>query len=197
MQRVLIKVTRIGSIRVDLPRPGPRGIDPSHSSSLPLAHAPPGSLPLARIFTGLQSLPTRLIHLRRPVRICPASRPQRWPPPTTSPSPKLGIDRIALVCTGSSMIGATPELTRLSTTNMARGGSGNGVGGVNEFGCPLATRRFGIVEYENRNLRGSFQVRVLSFRKAHGVVASRFCVLSSSRLHSYSSWYLRFLPRSH
>jgi hypothetical protein len=57
---------------------------------------------------------------------------------------------------------------------------------ANGFGRLFATGRFGIVEYENCNFRGSFQVKKLvSFREAREVgAAACSCVLSSSCLHS-------------
>lgn len=57
--------------------------------------------------------------------------------------------------------------------------------GANGFGRLLATGRFGMVEYENCNFRGSFQVKKFSFCEACEVGATACsCVLISSCLHS-------------
>ena len=84
------------------------------------------------------------------------------------------------------MIGDIPKLARLSTIDMVRGRAGGGVGDANGFGGLLATGRFGMVVYENRNLRGSFQVeKIFSFREVRGVDATPCsCELPSFRLHS-------------
>ena len=101
------------------------------------------------------------------------------------PSPKLSVDPIALTCTGSSAIGDIPKLPRLCCMSAVRGRDGCIVVGANGFGCLLAAGRFGIVEYEKCNLRGSFQVKkVPSFREVRevgGIAFSR--ALSSAGLH--------------
>ena len=85
--------------------------------------------------------------------------------PSNSPSPKLGIDLIALVWAGSSVIGDIPELQRVCCIDMVRVRDGGMTGDAKGFGCLLAAGRFGMVEYENCNLRGSFQVeKILSLR---------------------------------
>jgi len=71
---------------------------------------------------------------------------------------------------------------------MVRDRSGGGVDGANGFGCLLAAGRFGMVEYENCNFRGSFQVKkTFSFREGREARATTgSCVLSSFCLHSPS-----------
>jgi hypothetical protein len=103
---------------------------------------------------------------------------------SNSPSPKLGIDLIALVRTGSSTIGDIPNPPRSSCIDIVRGREGI-VGGANGFGPLLAVGRFGMVEYENCNFRGSFQVKnALSFREVREVRETPCsCALSSSGLH--------------
>ena len=63
------------------------------------------------------------------------------------------------------------------------------MGDANGFGCLLATGRFGIVEYEKRNFRGSFQVKKVSpVREVREVWATSCSCVSISRcLHSPSA----------
>ena len=70
---------------------------------------------------------------------------------------------------------------------MARGREGGLVDGANGFGPLLAVERFGMLEYENLNFRGSFQVKNPSFREmseVRGTPSSR--ALSSPTLLSPS-----------